>query len=438
MIERLIHPANDTLLAFLVRPPYDDTSVRQAVTRILKTVRDGGDTALLAYEREFDHANLTSLIVSEEEMGASEAAISPLVHEALVHAAQNIMTFHAAQRPVDEKVETEAGVLCWRKSVPIDTVGLYVPGARAPLCSTVLMLAIPARLAGCRRIILTTPPRDDGTVHPAILHAARIGGVSLVVKAGGAQAIAALAYGTESVPKADKIFGPGNRFVTCAKQLVAAEQCAIDMPAGPSEVMVVIDHQSNRRFAAADMLSQMEHGADSQAILVVLASDEKEGKGIVDDVESELNRELEQLSRKEIASRSLEHAKAVILASEECVIDAINAYAPEHLIINTSNATALAERVVHAGSVFLGPWSPESAGDYASGVNHTLPTGGWARSYSGVSLDSFFKKITFQRLTREGLGSLGPTIETMAHAESLDAHAQAVSVRLAFQSREDE
>jgi len=316
-------------------------------------------------------------------------------------------------------------------------VGIYIPGGSAPLFSTVLMLAIPAMIAGCKEIVLATPPRRDGSVDPVILYAASMSGVTKIVTVGGAQAIAALAYGTESVPAVDKIFGPGNRFVTEAKQQVSTKQCAIDMPAGPSEVMVVIDAKSKESFAAADMLSQAEHGPDSQAILVVEAQDEVSGHAIVDQVEAELKKQIAHLSRREIIEAALAHSKAVIVTKPTLVAQVINGYAPEHLILNTANVTQLSHEVRHAGSVFLGEWSCESIGDYASGTNHTLPTAGWARSYSGVSLDSFYKKITFQRITSHGLQAIGPAVELMATAESLDAHAEAVSIRLAYLRRND-
>jgi len=430
LLERIIDPKPDEIARLLARPALEADSVASVVADIIEDVRLHGDSALLAYAERFDHARLASLSISRSVMEAAKASLDEKLRTAIDRAKRNIERFHTAQRPRDEQVETEPGVYCWRTSMPLETVGIYVPGGSAPLFSTVLMLGIPAQLAGCRHVVLTTPPRSDGTIHPAILYAASISGVTKIVAAGGAQAIAALAYGTESVPAVDKIFGPGNRFVTEAKQQVSARRCAIDLPAGPSEVMVVVDASSNPIFTAADLLSQAEHGPDSQAILVVSADDVLAGQALIDAVERELETQLEKLPRKELALRSLQHAKAVLVTDLELLPRVINTYGPEHLIVNTADFALVEKQVRNAGSVFLGEWTCESAGDYASGTNHTLPTAGWARSYSGVSLDSFYKKITFQRITSQGLQSLGPVIETMATAESLDAHAQAVRVRL--------
>ena len=430
LLQRIVEPREDTIDTLLARPALDIDSIRPQVSTIIERVRREGDAALISYAAQFDGASLDSVIIPETSMKKAAALVDETLQKAIDRAYENIKRFHEAQQPIDERVETEAGVYCWRKSIPLNRVGIYVPGGSAPLFSTVLMLAIPARLAGCSEIVLSTPPRGDGSIHPAICYAALLSGVTKIVAAGGAQAIAALAYGTESVPAVDKIFGPGNRFVTEAKVQVSSHQCAIDMPAGPSEVMVVIDSKSNTSFAAADMLSQAEHGLDSQSILVVLAKSEKEGNALVDSVEKHMSMQMATLERREFLTSSLRHAKAVIVTSIESCATVINRYAPEHLIINLTDFVDLESRVTNAGSVFLGQWACESAGDYASGTNHTLPTAGWARSYSGVSLDSFYKKITFQRITRQGLRSLGPIIETLAIAESLDAHAHAVRIRL--------
>jgi histidinol dehydrogenase len=429
-IERIVDPEVLSIEQLLARPDMDSASVADSVSHIIEMVREQGDGALIAYARQFDGAQLQSVVVFSETMEKAKADVDEDLRMAIGRAKENIERFHRAQKPTDERVETEPGVYCWRKSVPLKRVGLYIPGGSAPLFSTVLMLAVPARIAGCGEIVLCTPPRPDGTIDPAILYAASISGVTKVIASGGAQAIAALAFGTESVPAVDKIFGPGNRFVTEAKQQVAGYRCAIDMPAGPSEVMVVIDSKSNPDFAAADMLSQAEHGPDSQVILVVLSDDVVAGEALVDRVEQKMSEQMKSLNRIEVIEHSLKYAKAVIVTSMDLCAEVVNRYAPEHLIINISNFVELERRVVNAGSVFLGMYSCESAGDYASGTNHTLPTSGWARSHSGVSLDSFLKKITFQRITQRGLRSLGPTIETMAKAEKLDAHAAAVRVRL--------
>lgn len=430
LMERIIDPKPEEIARLLARPALEAESVASVVAEIIEDVRLHGDSALLAYAERFDHARLESLTIPRSAMEDAKGSLDEKLRTAIDRAKRNIERFHVAQRPRDEQVETEPGVYCWRKSIPLETVGIYVPGGSAPLFSTVLMLGIPAQLAGCKHVVLATPPRHDGTIHPAILYAASLSGVTKIVAAGGAQAIAALAYGTETVPAVDKIFGPGNRFVTEAKQQVSTRRCAIDLPAGPSEVMVVVDASSNPVFAAADLLSQAEHGPDSQTILVVSANDVPSGQKLVDAVERELEVQLEYLPRKELALLSLQHAKAVLVTDIELLPRVINTYGPEHLIVNTVDFVLVENQVRNAGSVFLGEWTCESAGDYASGTNHTLPTAGWARSYSGVSLDSFYKKITFQRITRQGLQSLGPVIETMATAESLDAHAHAVRVRL--------
>lgn len=437
MMERIEQPDEREIDRLLARPDLGTEAIADTVTQIIATVRKQGDAALLSYTETFDGVLLDSVTIPMKTIKTMGASLDPKLKEAIARARDNIKRFHEAQKPEDERVETEPGVYCWRRSVPIQSVGIYVPGGSAPLFSTVLMLAVPAQIAGCGKIILATPPRKDGTIDPAICYAAILCGVTQVVAVGGAQAIAALAYGTESVPAVDKIFGPGNRFVTEAKQQVGGRVCAIDMPAGPSEVMVVIDTSSKPSFAAADLLSQAEHGPDSQVVLVVHASTVPEGHTIIDAVEKELVDQMENLKRKGQVEAAMRYAKAVIVTSLEQCSMVVNHYAPEHLILNLADFVEVDSCVRNAGSVFLGQWACESAGDYASGTNHTLPTAGWARSQSGVSLDSFYKKITFQRITQKGLQSLGPTIETMARAESLDAHAHAVRVRLEAIEKEE-
>lgn len=408
----------------LKRPVLDTENLFGTVRGILNRVRTEGDRAVLACEAQFDHVELTSLVVTEAEMDEAEALVSEELKEAIRMARQNIETFHAAQRFTGVPVQTQPGVTCWQKAVPIEKVGLYIPGGTAPLFSTVLMLAVPARIAGCREIVLCTPPGRDGKVHPAVLFAARVAGVHKIFKAGGVQAIGAMAYGTESVPKVYKIFGPGNQYVTAAKQLVGLRDVAIDMPAGPSEVEVLADDSADAAFVAADLLSQAEHGVDSQALLITTSA------RLQQEVKDEVERQLARLPRKDIAARSLANSKLIVVPSMDAAIELTNAYAPEHLIIETENYMEVAARVVNAGSVFLGHLTPESAGDYASGTNHTLPTNGYAKAYSGVSLDSFIRKITFQEIKPEGLRIIGPAIETMAANESLDAHKNAVTIRL--------
>lgn len=408
----------------LKRPVLDTENLFGTVRGILNRVRAEGDRAVLACEAQFDHVELASLVVTEAEMDEAEALVSEELKEAIRMARQNIETFHAAQRFTGVPVQTQPGVTCWQKAVPIEKVGLYIPGGTAPLFSTVLMLAVPARIAGCREIVLCTPPGRDGKVHPAVLFAARVAGVHKIFKAGGVQAIGAMAYGTESVPKVYKIFGPGNQYVTAAKQLVGLRDVAIDMPAGPSEVEVLADDSADAAFVAADLLSQAEHGVDSQALLITTSV------RLQQEVKDEVERQLARLPRKDIAARSLANSKLIVVPSMDAAIELTNAYAPEHLIIETENYMEVAARVVNAGSVFLGHLTPESAGDYASGTNHTLPTNGYAKAYSGVSLDSFIRKITFQEIKPEGLRIIGPAIETMAANESLDAHKNAVTIRL--------
>ena len=408
----------------LKRPVMNTENLFDTVRSVIDRVKEEGDRAVRDYEEKFDKVVLASLAVSEEEQQEAENLVSEDLKAAIRLAKQNIETFHAAQRFEGKKVQTQPGVTCWQKAVAIEKVGLYIPGGTAPLFSTVLMLAVPARIAGCKEIVLCTPPGRDGKVHPAVLFAAKVAGVNRIFKAGGIQAIAAMAYGTESVPKVYKIFGPGNQYVTAAKQLVSLRDVAIDMPAGPSEVEVLADETANPIFVAADLLSQAEHGVDSQAILITTSVELQQA------VKVEVERQLALLPRKEIAEKSLANSKLIVVDSMTEAIELTNAYAPEHLIIETEDYLSVAERIVNAGSVFLGSLTPESAGDYASGTNHTLPTNGYAKAYSGVSLDSFIRKITFQEIKPEGLNIIGPAIELMAANEQLDAHKNAVSVRL--------
>ena len=408
----------------LKRPVMNTENLFDTVRSVIDRVKEEGDRAVLDYEEKFDKVVLASLAVSEEEQQEAENLVSEDLKAAIRLAKQNIETFHAAQRFEGKKVQTQPGVTCWQKAVAIEKVGLYIPGGTAPLFSTVLMLAVPARIAGCKEIVLCTPPGRDGKVHPAVLFAAKVAGVNRIFKAGGIQAIAAMAYGTESVPKVYKIFGPGNQYVTAAKQLVSLRDVAIDMPAGPSEVEVLADETANPIFVAADLLSQAEHGVDSQAILITTSVELQQA------VKVEVERQLALLPRKEIAEESLANSKLIVVDSMTEAIELTSAYAPEHLIIETEDYLSVAERIVNAGSVFLGSLTPESAGDYASGTNHTLPTNGYAKAYSGVSLDSFIRKITFQEIKPEGLNIIGPAIELMAANEQLDAHKNAVSVRL--------
>ena len=404
-MKQIEYPDRNQWPELLKRPALQVESLFDTVRTILDRVKADGDRAVLAYEEQFDRVKLSSLAVGEEEMQEAEDLLDEELKSAIRLAKQNIETFHAAQRFTSKRVETQPGVTCWQKAVPIERVGLYIPGGTAPLFSTVLMLAVPARIAGCGEIVLCTPPGMNGKVHPAVLFAAQVAGVNRLFKAGGVQAIASMAYGTESVPRVYKIFGPGNQYVTAAKQLVSLRDVAIDMPAGPSEVEVLADDTANPAFVAADLLSQAEHGVDSQALLVTTSP------VLCQAVQQEVERQLALLPRKEIATRSLEHSKLIVVRDMDEALALTNAYAPEHLIIQTADYMQVAERVMNAGSVFLGPYSTESAGDYASGTNHTLPTNGYARAYSGVSLDSFIRKITFQEITREGLCRIGPAIE---------------------------
>lgn len=418
------YPSREQWAELLKRPALNTENLFDTVRAIIDRVKAEGDSAVIAYEAMFDQAELTSLAVTKEEMKEAVSQVGIDLKAAIYLAKRNIETFHAAQRFTGAKVETMEGITCWQKAVGIEKVGLYIPGGTAPLFSTVLMLAVPAKIAGCKEIVLCTPPDKEGKIHPAILFAAQVAGVSQIFKAGGVQAIAAMAYGTESVPKVYKIFGPGNQYVTAAKQLVSLRDVAIDMPAGPSEVEVLADASANPVFVAADLLSQAEHGVDSQALLVTTS--EKLQK----DVMYEVERQLGYLPRWDIADKSLANSKLIVVKDMEEAIALTNEYAPEHLIIETENYLEVGERIVNAGSVFLGSLSPESAGDYASGTNHTLPTNGYAKAYSGVSLDSFIRKITFQEIRPEGMAAIGPAIEVMATNEQLDAHKNAITVRL--------
>ena len=418
------YPAPSDWASIVARPHIDMTHLNDTVSKVIDEIRQGGDAAVKKYEKEFDHVELDSLLVSKDEMRAAQKHIPAGLWDAMQLAHENIRKFHAAQQFNEIKVETAPGVVCWQKAIPIERVGLYIPGGTAPLFSTVLMLATPAKIAGCKHIIMCTPPDKTGHVNPAILAAASIAGIDHVYKAGGVQAIAAMAYGTESVPKVSKIFGPGNQYVMAAKQRVSLDSVAIDMPAGPSEVCVIADAQSNPRYVAADLLSQAEHGIDSQVLLISTSEQ------TIDAVEQEIGRQLDVLPRKDIAAKALENSKIVLVHNGDEAMALSNAYAPEHLIIATADYAELAEKVVNAGSVFLGNYACESAGDYASGTNHTLPTHGYADAYSGVNLDSFMRKVTFQHLDREGVRSIGRAVETMAENEQLFAHKNAMTLRL--------
>lgn len=408
----------------LKRPAIKEKEIRRIVKPILKKVKEKGDKALRLFAFEYDHVELDNILVSSSEIAGIEKNIDKDIREAIKKAYKNIKKFHEAQMTDTLEVETTRGVICKRKNVPIERVGLYVPGGSAPLFSTVLMLAIPAKIAGCKEIIICTPPDRNGKIHPLILYAAKLTGVDKIAKVGGAQAIGALAYGTESVPKVDKIYGPGNQYVTAAKQIVNQKGIAIDMPAGPSEVAVIADHSANPEFIASDLLSQAEHGIDSQVILISTNQD------LIRKVIIEIKVLSKALPRKHIIEKSLLNSRFFLVENLDVAVDLSNAYAPEHLIISTENCDALAEKIINAGSVFLGNYTPESAGDYASGTNHTLPTYGYARNHSGVSVDSFVKKITFQKISITGLRNLGPTIELMAEKEELEAHKLAITIRL--------
>ncbi len=423
-MEIIKYPPKNAWNEIIKRPAFDTEKLDNIVKPILDDVRENGDSAVRRYTLKFDKTEINDFLVSNEEIEEAFSQVSVKLKESIDLAIQNITRFHKEQLPKEVKVETVSGVTCWQKPVPISKVGLYIPGGTAPLFSTILMLAIPAKIAGCEEIVLCTPPSANGKLNPAIVYTANKVGITKIFKVGGVQAIAAMAFGTESIPKVFKIFGPGNQYVMAAKQLVARDSVAIDMPAGPSEVMVLADSDSNLAFVASDLLSQAEHGADSQVILV--STDES----IIAKSLKVIDSQLSMLPKLDIAAQSLKHSKAVLVRNKEEMMELVNVYAPEHLIISTTDADSLATRVINAGSVFIGEYTPESAGDYASGTNHTLPTHGWATAYSGVNLDSFFKKITFQKISKEGLQKIGPAIEEMAAAEELVAHKQAVTLRL--------
>ena len=419
-----VNPLQEQWKSILKRPAFDSKSLEGIVAPILLDVKLNGDKAIKKYAAQFEGVELTELKVSEREISEAVPLVEDKLKDAIEVAKNNISKFHTAQREVVTLIETTPGVVCWRKSIAIQKVGLYIPGGTAPLFSTLLMLGIPAVLAGCNDIVVCTPADKNGKVNPVILYVAQLIGLKNIFKIGGAQAIAAMAYGTTTVPKVYKIFGPGNQYVTCAKQLVNKEGIAIDMPAGPSEVAVFADQTANPGFVAADLLSQAEHGADSQVVLV--ASTQQ----MIDRVKEEINKQIAFLSRKDIATKALQNTRLIIMEDTLAAFDFLNEYAAEHLIIASDNANELAARVINAGSVFLGNYSPESVGDYASGTNHTLPTNGYAKAYSGVSLDSFVKKVTFQQVSKNGIENIGNSVEIMATAEGLDAHKNAVSIRL--------
>jgi histidinol dehydrogenase len=418
------YPNKSELSEILTRPTSDLLQLEKSVNDIIKLVQDEGDKALIDLATKYDNAIINDLRISESEINESEKLIAPELKKAINIAALNITKFHKTQIPVESSVETMRGIRCWQKAVPIEKIGLYIPGGSAPLFSTVLMLALPASLAKCKQAVLCTPPNKNGKINPAILYAAKISCVKEIYACGGAQAIAAMAYGTESIPKVDKIFGPGNQYVTCAKQIVSSKGIAIDMPAGPSEVMILADETANSEFIAADLLSQAEHGSDSQVILVTTS------KSIASKTLDNVNEQLNNLPKKEIAGKSLKSGSIILVQNEQEMIEISNLYAPEHLIISTKNYSDLIKNITQAGSVFLGNYTPESLGDYASGTNHTLPTNGFARSYSGLNMDAYYKKITFQESTKQGLKLIGPYVEIMASAEQLEAHKNAVSIRL--------
>lgn len=423
-MEIIKHPPRDQWASLLARPSFDYTTLFGKVQEILDDVRINGDKALIKYTKEFDNVLLEAMEVTKEEIAEATQLVSVDLKQAIEMSRRNIWKFHSEQQHEYNEIQTSPGVYCWQKAVPIEKIGLYIPGGTAPLFSTVLMLGIPAQIAECKEVILCTPPNADGKVHPAVLYAAKIAGIHRIFKVGGTQAIGAMAYGTETIPKVYKIFGPGNQYVTAAKQLVSLRDVAIDMPAGPSEVEVLADDTANPVFVAADLLSQAEHGADSQVILVTVS------ENLVEKVQEQIEIQINKLPRKEIALKALENSKVIVVNSLEEGIALTNEYAPEHLIISTKSYMVVAENITNAGSVFLGNNTPESAGDYASGTNHTLPTNGYAKAYNGVNLDSYLKKITFQQLTPEGLTNLSNAIILMAENEGLNAHANAVKLRL--------
>lgn len=423
-MKNYLYPKQEDWTAILQRPTFDLSDIEPIVNDVLQQIKTEGDDAIKRFTLKFDKVQVDDPEVKEEEIKVAANQLSEDLKAAIQTAKNNITAFHAAQQSETLEVETMKGVKCWRKSVPIQKVGLYIPGGTAPLFSTVLMLAIPATLAGCQEIVLCSPPQKDGTIHPAILYTADICGVTKIYKIGGIQAIAAMSFGTATVPKVFKIFGPGNQYVTVAKQLVSKTGTAIDMPAGPSEVLVVADDSANPAFVAADLLSQAEHGIDSQVVLLAFA------KNVIEEVQLEIENQISQLPRKEIAQKALENSVSILINTEEEAIELVNFYAPEHLIIATANANVFADKIVNAGSVFIGNYTPEAAGDYASGTNHTLPTNGYATAFSGVSLDAFVKKITYQEITKIGIQNIGRTVELMAEAEQLMAHKNAVTLRL--------
>lgn len=423
-MKTFINPNINEWPEILRRPLFDVSELYPTVMSILDDIKKHGDTALRKYTLQFDSADVRDFAVSEDEISKAEDMVPADLKKAIILASRNIEKFHSIQKPELKRMETMPGVVCWQKAVPIEKVGLYIPGGTAPLFSTVLMLAIPAQIAGCDRIVLCSPPNKEGCIHPAILYAAKIAGVTEIYKLGGVQAIGAMAFGSETIPKTYKIFGPGNQYVMAAKQLVSMTDVSVDMPAGPSEVLVVADKTSNPAFVASDLLSQAEHGTDSQVVLVT------DSEATANAIKSEVAVQCEKLSRKAIAEKALVHSICIVLGNREESIKLINEYAPEHLIISVRDFADMADKITNAGSIFLGNYTPESAGDYASGTNHTLPTNAWARSYGGVNLESFMKKITFQEISEEGLRNIGPAIETMAAAELLDAHKNAVTLRL--------
>jgi len=420
----IINPPKFAWPSLLQRPAFDTVTLQKTVREILDYVKENGDHAIVELTQQFDKVLLKDFEFDEVELMNAEADTPSALKKAIIQAAENIEKFHASQITLPEIIETIPGVQCWRKSVGIEKVGIYIPDGTAPLFSTVLMMGIPAKLAGCKQIVLCSPPNVEGKLHPAIIYAAKLVGVTHIYKIGGVQAIAAMAYGTRTVPKVNKIFGPGNRYVTCAKQLVQEDGIAIDMPAGPSEVCVYADDSAHAYFVAADLLSQAEHGADSQVLLVSTS------EVFVNKVNLELEKQLELLSRKDIAAKALQNSKAIIVEDIKDAIDIINEYAPEHLILACNDPMSVGNKIINAGSIFLGNYSPESAGDYASGTNHTLPTNGYAKAYSGISVDSFVKKITFQKLSKQGLLNIANTVELMAEAEGLDAHKNAITIRV--------
>jgi histidinol dehydrogenase len=422
MMQLVKYPERESWGELLKRPQQDYTDIKETVQRIIDDIKMSGDVAVKKYTKQFDGIELDDFQLQPAEWNAAET-IDENLKLAIKTAIKNINTFHQSQKEDVKKIETMPGITCWRKSVPIEKVGLYIPGGTAPLFSTLIMLTVPAKIAGCKEIIVCTPPLKDGAIHPAILFVAKELGINKIYKIGGAQAIAVMAHGTRTIPKAYKIFGPGNRFITCAKMLIASEGVAIDMPAGPSEVAIVADETCNAEFVAADLLSQCEHGKDSQVLLI------GNNENTISEINDCLKAQLNNLRRKQIAEQSLKNSKAILIESLDEAIELINEYAPEHLIIACDNAIELSEKIINAGSVFIGNYSPEAVGDYASGTNHTLPTNGFAKAYSGVSLDSFYKKITFQQLTKDGLNNIAETVELMANAEGLQAHTNAITIR---------